>query len=392
MRVWYTITVGSFPAHTTSARGKFAFQGARIVSLEGQGSPSSVREKNTPKLSFSRAYSLSLSPQLIYTRSSLLPALVASKAYQQLEFLAVGSWWVYESSEILEGEIDKPTTGLTKGRIKKIPGGKEDVFADKTIDLKSKRSLMNFLRLAANVEAHEPITHEWGDRSFGDFLTTQYGLILPLQSALHALTLSPHSLNRTKMSYALPRICRHLTSIGVFGPGFGSVIPKWGGIAEIAQVACRAGAVGGGVYVLNKGVRDIRNLQDGDQENVEDANGGGGKTLFLQLQDGEEIRTSWVAGCYDDIPSSMSDSAELDLPYTSRMISIVSSPLSSLFPVIAEGSPPPAGAVVVFPTGTINLHSYSPSTELPPIYLMIHSSETGECPIDQSKCSRVSTR
>ena len=39
----------------------------------------------------------------------------------------------------------------------------------------------------------------------------------------------------------------------MFDPGFGSVISKWSGLVEIAQVACRAGAVGGGVYVLNKG-------------------------------------------------------------------------------------------------------------------------------------------
>ena len=314
-----------------------------------------------------------------------MPTLVASKAYQQLEFLAVGSWWIYNVDETRNNEMGVSNAERIKGKIKKIPGSKEDVFNDKTIDLKSKRALMNFLRLAANAEAQEPIIHEWGDRPFGEFLVARYGLTLQLQSAIHALTLSPHSLNKTKTSYAMPRICRHLTSIGVFGPGFGSVIPKWGGLAEIAQVACRAGAVGGGVYVLKKGIEVINSLERSDPNQDEHSSNEGVETSLVQLQDGEEIRTTWVAGSHDDLPSSKADLVDIDLPYTSRMISIVSSSLSSLFPSVTEGSPSPAGAVVVFPTGTIIDRSSPLSTEMPPVYLMVHSSETGECPTDQCK-------
>ncbi|MCJ1284844.1 Rab proteins geranylgeranyltransferase component A [Xylographa opegraphella] len=323
------------------------------------------------ELGYSRAYSLALSPQLIYTRSELLPTLVSSKVYRQLEFLAVGSWWLYESDKRDESRAVPSAKDNTGGKLKKIPGGREDVFADKTIDLKSKRNLMKFLKLAADVEAQQPVLAEWGHRSFEDFLTSQFSISLELQSALHALTLSLQPPTATKTSYALPRITRHLSSIGVFGPGFGSVIPKWGGMAEIAQVACRAGAVGGGIYVLGKAVIDIRNNHPVPNEVNQ-------RRVTVGLQDGDTVTCEWIAGSDCELPgrpSIVTDNKSSS--YISRSITIVSSSLLELFPLTAEGAPPPAGAIVVFPTGSIKQRTS------PPVYFIIHSSDTGECPTGQ---------
>ncbi|MCJ1475542.1 Rab proteins geranylgeranyltransferase component A [Lambiella insularis] len=344
------------------------FQGAHITL------PVAVEEKpeSNTRLGYSRAYSLALSPQIIYARSALLPTLVSSKVHKQLEFLAVGSWWLYKLEEGHDRDSSPSALDQQLGLLKKIPGGREDVFADKTIDLKSKRTLMKLLRLAADVDAQKPLLEEWGDQSFQEFLTTQYGLSVELQSALHALTLSPTRASETKTSYALPRITRHLTSIGVFGPGFGSVVPKWGGLAEVAQVACRAGAVGGGVYVLGKAVEK-------QQSTAHEFSEGISKTLTITLQGGETVRTNWIAGSGIDLPHSKTNAnlaSESD-SYISRSISIVSSSLSELFPVAAEGAPPPAVAVVSFPAGSIG------AVASPPVYFMVHSSETGECPVGQ---------
>lgn len=352
--------------------------------------------RNDPaKLGFSRAYSISLSPQLIYTRSNLLPALVTSKVYRQLEFLAVGSWWIYEREEAREEARQEnaggPETKLSVGSLKRIPGGREDVFGDKSIDLRSARSLMKFLKLAADTEAHSPILETWDSKLFSEFLEAHLGIPLQLQAPLLALTMSPHPPAKTLTSYALPRIHRHLTSLGMFGPGFGSVIPKWGGLAEIAQVACRAGAVGGGVYVLNKGFERNENAHQqglGKDDNRLDKDT---QISTVRLKEGEEIKTHWIVGSYWDTPLKLEavTSGEAVLDYVSRSITIVSSPLSLLFPLPAEGAPPPAGAVVVFPTGTLQLGNESDEpkilmTDLPPVYLMIHSSDTGECPAGES--------
>lgn len=363
--------------------------------MEAESNPAS-QEDNPPRLGFSRAYSLSLSPQLIYTRSNLLPALVSSKVYRQLEFLAVGSWWTYGKDDImLNSEEENALDEAAAGSLKKIPGGREDVFADKSIDLRSTRSLMKFLKLAANTEAHALILAEWADKPFQDFLTSHLGIPLRLQAPLLALSLSPHVPDKTLTLHALPRIHRHLTSIGVFGPGFGSVIPKWGGQAEIAQVACRACAVGGGVYVLKKGLETVerQDQQRSDQNGttLDDPT----QLCTVRLEGGEEIQTRWIAGSAWDLPFQIESNSPLheSVPnYLARSITIVASSLGKLFPPPAEGAHPPAGAVVVFPTGTLDLEPevrkpQISSTDLPPVYLAIHSSETGECPAGQCKHS-----
>ena len=318
---------------------------------------------------------------------------MSSKVYRQLEFLAVGSWWIYED-EKARGDAKNQESGATTSSkcLKRIPGGREDVFADKSIDLRSTRSLMKFLKLAADMESHASILGLWGSRPFPEFLESHLGIPPRLQAPLLALTMSPHRPAKTLTSFALPRIHRHLTSVGMFGPGFGSVIPKWGGLAEIAQVACRAGAVGGGVYVLKKGFETEENPdqqvlgRDGTQ--MDEVT----QLSTVRLEGGEEIKTNWIVGSDWDLPSKVEAVTSEEAIYVSRSIAIASSPLSQLFPLPFEGAPPPAGAVVVFPTGILELE-YDDNKplvlrdDIPPVYLMIHSSDTGECPAGQCKYS-----
>ena len=329
------------------------------------------------KLSFSRAYSISLSPQLIYTRSNLLTALVSSKVYRQLEFLAVGSWWIYQDDDMETKKPQDPTLGLpsrSAGRLSKIPGGREDVFGDRSIDLRSTRSLVKFLKLAAESEAHGPFLEQWGLLPFSQVLASEFKIPPELQSSIMALTLSPNLPSRTTTSFAITRIHRHLTSIGMFGPGFGSVIPKWGGLAEICQVSCRAGAVGGGVYVLKNGVENITVQEDQDEN----------KSPPLKVLLGsEEVKAYWVAGTKNDLPQRSQELPNNQVE-VSRSITIVASPLQSIFPLPTEGAPAPAGAVVVFPAGSINAIP-NDSNEDPPVYFVVHSADTGECPNGQCK-------
>ena len=327
-----------------------------------------------PKLSFSRAYSLTLSPQLIYNRSALLPALVSSKVYQQLEFLVVGSWWIYdhERGQSTDGSVKPmPQTGC----LRKIPSSREDVANDQSIDLRSKRNVMRFLQLAADADAHPAVIEESGSMLFRDFLSSRFKMAENLHALFHALTLSPDPSSKTTTAFALPRIHRHLTSIGLFGPGFGAVIPKWGGLAEIAQVACRAGAVGGGVYVLNKGIKRVERkdsvVQDEQQSPLHE----------LRLSEDEVVKTNKSVGSVDDLPSSEGH-PKAATGAVARSIDIVSSTLDHVFPPPAEGAAPSAAAVVVFPSGSFE--SEAPVDETAPIYLVIHSSDTGECPNGQS--------
>ncbi|KAL9103932.1 MAG: hypothetical protein Q9163_001080 [Psora crenata] len=332
------------------------------------------------RLGPSRAYSLTLSPQLIYTRSNIIPALVSSKVYRQLEFLAVGSWWIYDvRDKEFEKEGESRQVTMQNGYLKKIPGGREDIFADKSIDLRSSRSLMRFLQLAADAGAYTKVLEEWASRPFSEYLSSQFKIPEKLQAPLFALTMSLNPPLQTTTAYALPRIHRHLTSIGIFGPGFGAVIPKWGGLAEIAQVACRAGAVGGGVYVLGQGIKNIEHPHSqakGTQATDKNATPG------IQLDNGEAIQASLVVGCPRDLaPGTEKQTCSVEMIY--RSISIVSSPMTQLFHTAGEGAPPPACSVVIFPSGTLTDREEPPITDHPPVYLMVHSIDTGECPAGQ---------
>lgn len=318
---------------------------------------------SAPALSSSRAYSLALSPQLLYARSSLLGYLVSSRVYRQLDFLAVGSWWVYTTNmSAVDSTVSEETT--PSGKLLRVPNGREDVFQDHDLDFKAKRALMKFLRFISEYEEQTETWHDRRQQPFSAFLSEQFKVPSSLQGPLMALALSPNTSETTTTEYALPRIARHLRSIGVFGTGFGAVIPKWGGLSELTQVSCRACAVGGGVYVLGK---DLATTSDSTLETTETG-------VKLSLKDGEAVTAKWVVG--GNTLTAAEDSI-------SRSITIVSSTLTHLFPPIAEDAPAPAAAVVVFPSGSLVKESVAGG--LPPVHIMVHSSDTGECPAGQSK-------
>ncbi|TVY87077.1 Rab proteins geranylgeranyltransferase component A [Lachnellula willkommii] len=305
---------------------------------------------DSEKLSFSRAYTLTLSPQIIYTKSKLLALLVSSKVYRQLEFQAVGNWWLYNEAD------EEP--------LKRMPNGREDIFQDKSIDNRAKRSLMKFLKFVVDYENQTEVWEAHGDSSLEDFLSSQFQLPPGLQTVIAALTLSFDSPDKITVRWALPRIARHLTSMGIFGPGFGAVVPKWGGGAEIAQVACRAGAVGGGVYVLGTAVENSQAIES-SEETLE-------QKFSLSLSNEETVRTRHYV--------NDKDTAAANGNVVSKIIAVVSSPLLPIFASSTEGSPLAAVSVVVFPPNSFSQEGVSPTH---PVYIMIHSSETGECPVGQ---------
>ncbi|KAE8144394.1 GDP dissociation inhibitor [Aspergillus avenaceus] len=330
----------------------FPFQDASVLSSEdGDQLPT-------------RSYTVTLSPHLIYSRSELLPTLVSSKVYRQLEFLAVGSWWVHKP------QTGSANEGGTAGsaNLYRVPSSREDVFADDFISMKSKRTLMRFLRHISKPPQESDCEPEEENlaMSLPEYLSSKFQVPSELLDPLLSLSLSQTSPHQTSAEHAVPRIKRHLASIGVFGPGFGSLLAKWGGGSELSQVGCRALAVGGGVYVLNSGIDSIADASDSRNEDGR---------IQVHLSNEESIRTKHVVGSAWDIPGQVETSCDK----VARSITIVSSNLEALFPVTAEGGPIPAGAVVVFPGSSLDQ-----TDDSPPVYLLVHSSETGECPAGQS--------
>jgi Rab proteins geranylgeranyltransferase component A len=310
----------------------------------------------------------------VYTRSKLLPTLVSSRVYRQLEFQAVGSWWIYGNSPAAPAEV--------VDQLRRVPSSREDIFADDKISMKAKRMLIRFLRTinqppqqtGEGSEQPSTVEEEDSETSLSEYLNSKFNAPPELHNAIHSLSLCQQTPHQTRAKVALPRIQRHLASLGAFGPGFGSLLAKWGGGAEIVQVGCRALAVGGGVYVLGEGVQSV------DASKVDDES-----CYFLTLSNGERVRSRYVVGSLWDLPADAGHPS-ISTHRVSRSISVISSPLTSLFPLTAEGGPVPAGAVVLVPSEALA----GDTTTVAPVYLLVHSSETAECPDGQCKLTTFS--
>jgi Rab proteins geranylgeranyltransferase component A len=331
-------------------------------------------EKPSP-LSFSRAYSLALAPQIIYTDSQLLKILVSSKVYRQVDFLAMGSWWIYTAnkSPSKSTESDELESSSQEGRLIRVPTSREDVaFADSSIDLRSKRLVMKVLRFLMDYKEQSELWEDYREKPFAEFLAQRFKLTPLLMDLFVGLTLSTSSPDSLTTDFALPRLARHLTSLGRLGSSFSSVIPKWGGLSEIAQVSCRAGAVGGAVYMLGTGITQIKQADEGKgSENTE---------RIVQLSNGDVVKSKVVVGSTETSSSGIQKQRR-QISSTARishLITIVSSSLTGLFTNTSEGDPTPAGSVVIFPAGSLD-------SSTNPVYLFIHSSDTGECPKGQCK-------
>ncbi|KAI0971953.1 rab protein geranylgeranyltransferase component A [Xylaria arbuscula] len=306
-------------------------------------------DAETLGLSSPRAYSIALAPQIIHTKSKLLSQLVSSKAYRQVEFLAVGSFFVYDATDAVSGAT------LTR-----IPSSREDVFSAQSIPARSKRALMKFLKFVIDYDSDEqkPIWQERADKPLSEYLAEDFKLDKSLRDSILAMTLTLDG--KITVQDGLATIHRHLTSIGLFGPGFCAVYPKWGGISEIAQVGCRAGAVGGSTYMLDTLVSIDKPDDKGE--------------IALKLSSEVLIKTSTIV--------TSQQTCSTTSQAISRLVAVVNSPLLSLFEALTEGAPSPAVAVVAFPPGSLpdNLHH---GLDVP-IYAFVHSSDTGECPSGQS--------
>ena len=300
-------------------------------------------------LGFPRAYSLALSPQLIHARSALLEQLVSSRAYRQVEFLAVGSFFIFNPAQ---DPSQKPT-------LARIPSTREDVFLTTAIPTKAKRGLMKFLKFVLDYES-SPQTDLWqpdAEAPLTEFLSRQFKMDTELQTYIITLSLSLDGKITTKDGLAVIR--RHLSSMGMYGPGFAAIYPKWGGLSEIAQISCRAGAVGGAVYMLGTGIKAMKEGED---------------PIEVELTSGDVIKTRSLVRSGNDATGQIE---------TARLVAVVGSPIKSLFEATAEGAPTPAVAVVAFPAGSLSTPGGKASEY--PAYVSVHSSDTGECPNGQSK-------
>lgn len=320
-------------------------------------------KKHGDGLAFSRAYSLALAPQVVHARSQLLTQLVSSKAFRQVEFLAVGSFYIFQPAS-----ESSPTSALSR-----IPSTREDVFTNTAIPARAKRSLMKFLKFVLEYDS-EPQSALWTPRAsepLTEFLASEFKLDADLQSYIVTLTLSLDG--KITVEAGLAAINRHLSSMGVFGAGFAAVYPKWGGLSEVAQVGCRAGAVGGAVYMLGTGIKDVQTVASSDADEPK---------LEITLANDIAVKSKTLV--------QGSEKRSKDAVHVSRLTAVVNSNLSPVFETVVEGAPSPVVAVVAFPLGSVSCEDGTSASF--PVYATVHSSDTGECPTGQCKLHHLSSQ
>ncbi|OAQ98024.1 hypothetical protein LLEC1_07168 [Akanthomyces lecanii] len=316
------------------------FRAAKVTKADGLPSP--------------RGYSLALAPQLIHARSELLNKLVSSKAFRQIEFQAVGSFFIFQPAAADSEDAATPT-------LARIPSTREDVFLSTAIPVRAKRSLMKFLKFVLDHESETQV-EVWkphASKPLAEFLGSEFKLDATLQSYIVTLTLSLDG--NIPVEDGLVAISRHLSSMGVFGAGFAAIYPKWGGLSEVCQVGCRAAAVGGAVYMLGTGITKVAKRAD---EAVK---------LDISLSNDMVVRAKTLFRGSEISPA--------DGVMLARTTAVIETALPNLFETVMDGSPTPSAVVVAFPAGSVTDGHGSVSQY--PIYAMVHSSDTGECPVGQ---------
>lgn len=225
---------------------------------------------------------------------------------------------------------------------------------------------MKFLKFVLDHQS-EALTEVWlpyAYKPLSKFLDSEFKLDAMLQSYIITLTLSLDGNISTEDGLAA--ISRHLTSMGVFGAGFAAVYPKWGGLSEVCQVGCRAAAVGGAIYMLGTGITKTARRKD--------------KTVKFEISLSNDMVVKTKA-LYRSSACAVSEIE--DEVCLSRITAVIGAALPKLFESVVEGSPTPSAVVVAFPTGSVTTSDGRDSEY--PIYAMVHSSDTGECPAGQCK-------
>ena len=187
-------------------------------------------------LQASRAYSIDISPHLLYCSSDIVSCLATSRLSEYLEFKAL------EHIVILNKDTNGEVT------LNKVPSSRDDIFTS-PLSLQEKRKLMKFLTFASSPQNTD-------DKSLEDLLSLpEYNLPPHLREIItYAIALSPTP--DLPASTALAAINRHLRSVGIYGP-FPLLVPMHGGGGEIAQAFCRSAAVKGATYILGREIENI---------------------------------------------------------------------------------------------------------------------------------------
>ncbi|CCX06872.1 GDP dissociation inhibitor-domain-containing protein [Pyronema domesticum] len=267
------------------------------------------------------------------------------------------------------------------GTFREVPCTFEDVAFSPDLQDRDRGYLGGFLRFLMKCAdptdvKHQEILQKNSETSFSEFLSSEYPLPTWTIASLHSLTLLQTPPAETKLKDAVQALITHLTSIGSIPDirSSAALTIAYGGSAELTQVWSRGTAVSGGLNVLGRGITKI----------VGDT---------VTLSNGEVVTADWILVPEEDPETHETSETESTTEATTKAtnstvsytksIHLISSPLNPLFTRKLETDRiPPNAAVLTFPVGS--LCTSAGLTNTAPVYIIAHSSATGECGKDES--------
>lgn len=283
-----------------------------------------------------------LSPHLMFVKSDMLDLLIKSRVAKYLDFKGLSQFHTYESDSF-----------------EKVTGNKEAIFTDQSLNVRTKRKLMKFIKFVLEWQIDETeFKHMLSNIAIDKFLETEFELEHPqIVELVIAIGLCDHL--EVSASYALPRIRRYLLSLDVYG-SFPAMYSMYGSAGELAQGFCRSAAVAGATYKLG-----VQLVHWDEQSNI------------ATLSDGSKVQVTEKAFLSPTQPSPLRPLVNIDniergehskVSITSRMVAVVTNECREWF---KEGE---SAAIVVFPPGSLGTNNeYAVQT-------IVYGSGTGVVP------------
>ena len=190
-----------------------------------------------------RRFNIDLSPKLLFSRGSLVEALISANISHYLEFKSVTRMLTYMD-----------------GHVEEVPCSRADVFSSSVISIVEKRMLMKFLTFCLDFEQQQDQYEEFEEKPYSEFLQSRR-LTPNLQHfIIHAIAMVKPE---TSTVEGLKATQSFLQSLGRYG-NTPFIWPLYGA-GELPQAFCRMCAVFGGLYCLRREVSAIAISQETKQ-------------------------------------------------------------------------------------------------------------------------------
>ncbi|KAL9653504.1 hypothetical protein ABK040_002137 [Willaertia magna] len=214
-----------------------------------------------PQNNLFRKFLIDLTGQrFLFCRGPMVDLFIQSGVGRYLEFRCLDALLIYDTKE--------------KNKFQLVPSTKGEIFKTKFISLKEKNRLVKFITFCMEYKENEEklnLFNEFKDELFDLFLekTQMLGSTLEEMKHLkdviiHAICLLDNS-NNIKTKDVMERLSYYLNSLGRYGNS-AFLYPIYG-ISELSQAFCRLSAVYGGVYVLRRGIHQIKVVNNQEENN-----------------------------------------------------------------------------------------------------------------------------